>query len=305
MSDFEFSSGFWNWWVIGLTVLNILYCWWLIGFTKRAPAGQSQEGEVTGHKWDDDLEEYNNPLPSWWVWMFYITLIFSMVYLALYPGLGTFKGFLGWTEEGQYDREMAAASEKFDPIFQQYSARDLVAVAADPDALKIGQRLFLNYCSTCHGSDAQGSPGFPDLADNAWLYGGEPETIKTSILDGRNGAMPPWGAVLQDKGVDEVTAYVTSLSGRQADEALVTAGKAHYDTYCAACHMPDGSGNPALGAPNLSDNIWLYGGSPGVIKQSIAEGRNGKMPPHREFLGEDKVHLIAAYVYSLSAPQQQ
>ena len=306
MSEFEFSSDFWSWWVIVLTVANILACWWLIAWTSKRREGESAIGDVTGHKWDDTLEEYNNPLPRWWLWMFHLSLIFGVVYLALYPGLGTFRGFLGWTEAVQYDREMAAAREKYDPLFKQYAARDIKALAGDPEALKIGQRLFLNYCATCHGSDAHGSPGFPNLTDNDWLYGGTPQAIETSILDGRQGAMPAWAAVLGgDKGVDEVAAYVMSLSGREADPALVAAGKAHYDTYCAACHMADGSGNQALGAPALNDNIWLYGGSPGVIKQTIANGRNGKMPAHREFLGADKVHLLAAYVYSLSAANTQ
>ena len=306
MSEFEFSSDFWSWWVILLTVANILACWWLIAWTSKRREGEAAVGDVTGHKWDENLEEYNNPLPRWWLWMFHLSLIFAVIYLALYPGLGAFRGFLNWTDTNQYDREMAAASEKYGPIFEQYAARDLAVLARDPEALKIGQRLFLNYCATCHRSDAHGSPGFPNLTDKAWLYGGTPEAIETSILAGRQGAMPAWGAVLGgDKGVDEVAAYVMSLSGRDADAALVTAGKAHYDTYCAACHMADGSGNPALGAPRLNDNIWLYGGSPGVIKQSIANGRNGRMPAHREFLGEDKVHLLAAYVYSLSPAKTQ
>lgn len=305
MNDFVFSSEFWNWWVIALTLGNILACWWLISWATKRRSGEAAAGTVTGHTWDESLQEFNNPLPRWWLWLFHITLVFGLVYLALYPGLGKFTGFLGWTEEQQYDKEMQAAAEKFDPIFAAYAQKDIATLAKDPQALKIGQRLFLNYCSTCHGSDAHGSPGFPNLADNDWLYGGEPETIQTTILDGRQGAMPAWKDILGNKGVEEVAAYVVELSGRQADSAKASAGKALFETNCAACHMPDGTGNKALGAPNLTDNVWLYGGSPGVIQQTIANGRNGKMPAHRDFLGEHKVHLLAAYVYSLSADKTQ
>jgi len=301
MNDFVFSSEFWNWWVILITLANILACWWLIAWTSKKQTGEAASGAVTGHTWDETLQEYNNPLPRWWLWMFHITLVFGLVYLALYPGLGKFSGAWKWTQEGQYDSEMQQAAEKFDPIFAAYAQKDIVALAADDQALKVGERLFLNYCSTCHGSDAHGSPGFPNLSDNDWLYGGEPDAIKTSILDGRQGVMPAWKDALGDAGVAEVTAYVIQLSGREADAAKASAGKARFETMCVACHGIDGKGNAALGAPNLTDNVWLYGASPGVIQQTIAQGRNGKMPAHREFLGEHKAHLLAAYVYSLSA----
>ena len=305
MNDFAFTSDFWSWWVIVLTVGNILACWWLIVWASKRRAGEAAVGDVTGHTWDEDLAEYNNPLPRWWLWLFHITLVFGLVYLAAYPGLGKFRGFLGWTEESQYEAEMAAAEAKYGPIFAAFAARDLEDLARDPDALKVGQRLFLNYCATCHGSDARGTHGFPDLTDNDWLYGGDPETIKKSILDGRQGAMPAWEQVLGEQGLDEVTEYVLSLAGRDHDAKLAEAGKTRFETLCAGCHQADGSGNQALGAPRLNDNIWLYGGSRGTIQESIAKGRNGRMPAHRDFLGEDKVHLLAAYVYSLSAGQGQ
>ena len=304
-NDFVFSSEFWNWWVIALTLGNILACWWLIAWTSKKRTGEAVAGAVTGHTWDESLQEYNNPLPRWWLWLFHITLVFSLIYLALYPGLGKFTGVLGWTEEKQYDQEMQAAADKFDPIFAAYAQKEIAALVQDPQAIKIGQRLFLNYCSTCHGSDAHGNIGFPNLSDNDWLYGGEPETIKTSILDGRQGVMPAWKDALSDAGVEEVAAYVIQLSGREADSTKAAAGKARFEMMCVACHGADGTGNKALGAPNLTDKIWLYGGSPGVIKLSIANGRNGKMPAHREFLGEQKAHLLAAYVYSLSAGKAQ
>ena len=300
-SQFQFTSNFWNIWIIVLSVGNILACWWLIRWTSKPQSGEAATGDVTGHTWDEGtLAEYNNPLPRWWLWLFYITMVFAAVYLTLYPGLGTFRGVLNWTQQTQYDEEMQVANEKYGPLFEKYASQPIAVVAKDEDALKIGQRLYLNYCASCHGSDAGGSTGFPNLRDSDWLYGGDPDAIKLSVLDGRSGAMPGWAAVLQEQGVDEVTAYVVSLSGRDADTAKAAAGKTHYATYCAACHGVDGKGNTAMGAPNLTDDIWLYGGSAGVIRQSIEQGRNGRMPAHRDFLGEDKAHLLAAYIYSLS-----
>ncbi len=298
--EFTFTSNFWNFWIIGITLANVFGCWWLIAWTSKKRADEAQTGDVTGHTWDENLAEYNNPLPRWWLWLFHITLTFGLLYLLLYPGLGTFKGVLGWTHQGQYEKEMAAADAQYGPLFAQFSAQPIQALVANEDALKIGQRLYVNYCASCHGSDAGGGPGFPNLRDGDWLYGGEPDAIKTSILDGRNGVMPGWAASLNDQQVDEVTDYVLSLSGRDADPGKVAAGQTHFATYCVACHGADGTGNTALGAPNLTDDIWLYGASPGAIRQTIIEGRNGRMPPHREFLGEDKVHLLTTYIYSLS-----
>jgi cytochrome c oxidase cbb3-type subunit 3 len=294
-------SSFFNWWIIVITLGNIAACWWLIRWTSRPQAGEAAQGEVTGHVWDEDLQEYNNPLPRWWLWLFYITIVFSLGYLVLYPALGTFDGVLGWSQTNQYEGEVAAAEAKYGPIFEQYAARDLPGLAKDPEARKVGQRLFLNYCATCHGSDAGGAPGFPNLRDGDWLYGGSPQAIKASIMDGRNGIMPPFGPALGEQGVEEVADYVMSLSGRKTDPRLAAAGKPKFEAMCAACHMADGTGNQMLGAPNLTDNIWLYGGSPGVIKKTITDGRSGRMPAHGDFLGEDKVHVLAAYIYGLSS----
>jgi cytochrome c oxidase cbb3-type subunit III len=301
-SEFIFSSDFWNWWIIGLTLANIFGCWWLITWSSKKRPGEAAVGDVTGHKWDETLEEYNNPLPRWWLWLFYITLVFGLGYLVLYPGLGKIPGILGWTPQKQYEQEMTAANDTYGPLFARYASTPVDQLSKDPDAVKIGQRLFVNYCASCHGSDAGGGPGFPNLSDKDWLYGGDGSTIETSILDGRSGTMPPWGPVLNDKGVDEVSAYVLKLSGREADPARAAAGEKLFATYCVACHGADGTGNQALGAPNLTDNVWLYGGSPGVIRYTITNGRNGRMPAHRDFLGEDKVHVLAAYIYSLSNP---
>ncbi len=294
----DFLSDLWHWFIIIPTVIGIFALFPLIILNTGA---KTPKPETMGHVWDEDLEEYNNPLPRWWLNMFYITLVFGIVYLMLYPGLGRFGGFLGWTSKSQYEQEIAAADKVYGPIFTRYAAEDIRQLAKDPEAMKTGERLFATYCSVCHGSDARGARGFPNLRDNDWLYGGAPEQIKASILNGRNGQMPAWKAVLGEDGVSNVAQYVLSLSGREHDAAAAALGKEKFDQLCVACHKADGTGNQSLGAPNLADRIWLYGGSPGVIAQSIAEGRQGRMPPHREFLGEDKVHLLAAYVYSLSA----
>ncbi len=301
-------SSFFSWFVIVLTVGNILACLWLIRWSSKRSPGEAAAGQVTGHTWDENLQEYNNPLPRWWLWLFYITIAFGLVYLVLYPGLGNFKGVLGWSQKEAYQGEMAAADAEYGKIFAAYAARPIPELAKDAKAMQGGQRLFLNYCAQCHGSDAGGGPGFPSLKDDAWLYGGSPEVIQTTILDGRQGNMPPMAAAIGgEQGVDEVANYVLSLSGQPHDAQLAEAGKPKF-AVCAACHGMDGkgslaNGNPALGAPNLTDSAWLFGGSLGAIKKTITEGRSGKMPAHRDFLGEDKVHLLAAYVYSLSHQQ--
>lgn len=297
-------SSFWSGWIIVLTVANILGCFWLIWWTMRRRSGEAAQGDVTGHTWDGDLQEYNNPLPRWWLWLFYITLFFGAGYLALYPGLGNFGGVLGWSSTGsQYKAEMQQAAEKYDPIFKQYAAVAVADLASKPEyqeARDMGKRLYLTYCMQCHGSDAGGARGFPNLTDGDWLWGGTPEQIRVSIANGRIAVMPPH-AHLGDEKVDLLANYVASLSGRNIDAAKVEAGKEAYMTSgCVACHGVDGKGNPILGAANLTDDVWLYGASMGAIKQTITGGRNGVMPPHQDLLGGDKVHLLTAYIYSLS-----
>ena len=291
-------SAFWQGWVIVLTVLNILFCLWLIRFTMKKRAGEAATGDVTGHTWDGDLQEYNNPLPRWWLWMFYGTIVFGIVYYILYPGL--WDGVLGWTKEGQYAAERERADAKFGPIYAQYASVAVPELAKNEDATAMGRRLFLTYCMQCHGSDAQGSKGYPNLADGAWLWGGSPEQIKSSIVNGRNGVMPPHEAILGEEGIDEVANYVMTLSGGQADAAKAEKGKERFATICAACHMPDGTGNQMLGAPNLTDDTWLYGGGIEDIKTTLIKGRAGVMPAHKDLLNSDKIHLLTAYVYSLS-----
>lgn len=296
MSDFV--SDFWSYFVAGITLVSVIGC---AVFLKAVSIKRSSgQVDTTGHVWDGDLAEWNNPLPAWWSWLFYITVVFSLVYLVLYPGLGSFKGVWGWSSTGQWEGEMKHAAETYDPIFNKFLQQDLKTVAADPEAKQMGQRLFVTYCSQCHGSDAGGARGFPSLSDRDWLYGGDPETIKASIMNGRTGIMPPHGSVLGDAGVKEVANYVLSLSGKHHDANQAAAGKPRFEQICAACHMPAGTGMQALGAPDLTDKVWLYGGSEAAITETISKGRNGVMPAWKDFLGEAKVHLLAAYVYGLS-----
>ncbi len=296
MSDF--TSEFWSWFIIAIAGGGIVWLFYLLRGTNKA---ETEEGVPTGHVWDENLEELNNPLPRWWLYMFYFTIFFAFGYLILYPGMGSFKGILGWTEVGEYEQEVADADAKFGPLFAQFEQTAIPELAKDEAAMKAGERLFVNYCAVCHGSDARGAPGFPNLRDNDWLHGGSPEKFEESILSGRNSAsMISWEASLGgEEGVNQVAEYVMSLSGRDVDATLAAEGETKF-ALCAGCHMPDGTGNQALGAPNLTDNIWLYGGSPRAIKESIAKGRQGIMPAHNEFLGTAKSHILAAYVYSLS-----
>lgn len=299
----QFYSDFWNWWIIVPTVLGIVGLYILarrLSVAKGAAPAEDQ-AQSMGHVWDENLEELNNPLPRWWLNLYYGGLIFSVIYLILYPGLGSFAGILNWTQVGQYEQELQRAEDRYGPIFAHYGAMPVDQLIKDPEGLAIGQRMFLNYCAVCHGSDAGGGPGFPNLSDHDWLYGGTPDKIQESIMNGRNGVMPPMGgAVGGEEGIKEVAAYVMSLSGRKVDPTLAEAGKAKF-AICAGCHGPDGKGNQMIGAPNLSDNTWLYGGSPGTIKETIRHGRKGHMPVHKDFLGKDKSHIITAYIYSLSA----
>ncbi|MBS0355311.1 MAG: cytochrome-c oxidase, cbb3-type subunit III [Proteobacteria bacterium] len=294
----DFVSGFWNAWVMVLVFLSIGFCVFVLisNTTKRTsgPVG------LHDHVWDETLQEYNNPLPRWWMYMFWITIIFAITYLTLYPGFGNNQGKLGWSSAGQWEAEQKAAAEKYGPIFAKYRGMDLNAVAADKEANAMGHRMFLTYCAQCHGADAKGAKGFPNLTDNDWLYGGEPETIKTTILEGRQGMMPPFGPALGADGVKDVANYVRSLSGLANDSLRAQRGKEIFTQNCVACHGPEGKGTPAVGAPNLTDKTWLYGSSEATIIETVTHGRTNRMPAWKDFLGEDKVHLLAGYVLSLS-----
>jgi len=295
----QFTSSFWDYYIGVISVVSILACGvLLLAQSKRRVAGG--QTETTGHTWDEDLGEYNNPLPRWWMWLFWITIVFSLVYLALYPGLGSFAGYLKWTQVGQLEQENAQANAQFGPLYEKFAGQEVAQLAKNPEALAIGQKLFLNTCAQCHASDAAGSRGFPNLTDTDWLYGGDPATIKATITEGRNGIMPPFGPALGEQGTKDVAHYVMSLSGMAADSIRVERGKPLFAQTCAACHGAQGKGNPQLGAPNLSDKTWLYGAGETTIIETITRGRNNQMPAHKELLTPSKIHLLTAYVYSLS-----
>ncbi len=290
-------SSFWSLWISILTVVTILGTVWLL-FANRKSKNTGPDA-TTGHIYDG-IEEYDNPLPAWWFYMFVFTIIFGIGYLIAYPGMGSFKGVLNWTQISQWQGESDKAEKKYGAIFATYREMPIEQVAADRKALKMGQRMFSNNCAQCHGGDARGSYGFPNLTDNEWLYGGSPDAIKTSITNGRSGLMPSWEAALGEDGIDSVSNYVLGLSGRDVDADSAAIGHDKYQMFCVACHGVEGKGNVMFGAPDLTNDIWLYGGSQGLVQRSIRGGRNGEMPAHKEILSEDKIHLLTAYVYSLS-----
>lgn len=311
MSDF--TSGFWGLYIAILTLVSILACGVLLysmGKMRVKPPAQNLDdkaADTTGHVWDIDLAEYNNPLPLWWMWLFYITIAFALGYLVLYPGLGKLPGIFGWTSAGAYANEVKDFDANVKPLYAKYLAMDVKAVAADPQARAMGERLFLNHCAQCHGSDAGGGKGFPNLRHHDWLYGGDPATIKETITNGRNGIMPPFGAVLGDEGVKNVASYVRLLSGLPNDGLRAQIGKPLFAQNCAACHGPDGKGNPQLGAPDLThpSGVWLYGSSEPTIIETISKGRGEastitRMPAHKDLLDEGKIQLLTAYVWGLS-----
>ncbi len=290
-------ASLWSNWIIILTVISFIGLIWIL-LANRKMRGDNPEAK-TGHSYDG-IEEYDNPLPAWWFYMFLITIIWGAGYLIAYPGLGNFPGLLGWTQVEQHQMQVDKAEEKYRAMRDRYMALPVEEIASDPAVRKMGMRMFGNNCAQCHGADGRGSYGFPNLTDDDWIFGGTPEAIKTSITQGRRAAMPAWGDILGDQGVTEVTAYVLELNGRDRDDALASRGKKHFQTYCVACHGADGGGNPMLGAPNLANGIWLYGGNEEQISHSIRAGRNGVMPAHETLLSEDKIHIITAYVYGLS-----
>jgi cytochrome c oxidase cbb3-type subunit 3 len=297
MSDF--INDFWAMYVAVATIASIIACLillWISGTTKVSPAADN----TTGHVWDGDLREMNNPLPKWWVYLFIITVIFAFVYGALYPTFGTFKGQLGWSSRGQHAAEVAKVEKAIAPIYAEFVKMDAPAVAANPKANAIGERLFMNYCAQCHGSDARGSKGFPNLADNDWLGGGDPATISATIANGRAGVMPPMAAAVgTSEDVANVAQYVLSLSGSPHDAVKASLGKEKFAA-CAACHGADGKGNHAVGAPNLTDNVWLYGWGADAIIKIVNEGKTNVMPGQARLLNADQIHVLTAYVWGLS-----
>ncbi|MEO0424377.1 MAG: cytochrome-c oxidase, cbb3-type subunit III [Pseudomonadota bacterium] len=297
-------STFWTVFIAVITIANVLACWWLIWWTSKSRPDEVASGEVTDHVWDQNLREKNNPMPRWWLNLFHITIVFTLVYVLLFPSLGGVGGLLGWSSDGQWEEEVLAAEERYGPIYAQYAGVDVATLAADEQALKLGEAVFINNCTTCHGSDGRGARGFPNLADADWQWGGDPDTILQTISHGRNAAMPALGAALGEDGVAEVVEYVRSLSGLDHEAAQASAGKSRFDMMCAACHGANAKGNPLFGAPNLSDETWLYGSSRAVLTQTINAGRNGMMPAHNALIGEDRARLVAAYVYQLGKADQ-
>jgi len=291
---------FWTVWISVITLGTIFGCYWLLWVTRKNQSHQEETEEKVGHDFDG-IEEYDNPLPKWWLYMFIGTIIFGLVYLLLYPGLGSFKGLLGWTQEGQWQAQVDEAQEKYGPLYAELAATPIETLAEDYKAITMGQRLFDNNCAVCHGSTARGSFGFPNLTDDAWQYGGTPEKIKETLLYGRQAAMPAWEAIIGSEGITQVSHYVRALSGQETvDQELADQGAATYAGNCAVCHGADGKGIQALGAPNLTDSVWLYGGTQELVETTLHKGRNGVMPAFLERLGEERVHLLSAYVYSLS-----
>ncbi len=294
-------SSFWSIWITVITLGSIFGSWWLLQTTRRAwnPPADPDKVPHTGHVYDG-IEELDNPIPYWWYLKYLALIVFALGYLALYPGLGNYQGLLGWTQESAWEEELAEAKERYSPIFAEYAKTSIPELQSNKKAMLSAQRIFANNCAVCHGEAAKGGIGFPNLTDDDWLYGGKPEDIKTTLIAGRKGQMPAWSAILGEEGVRETAEYVISLSDSRVIPELAKKGEKHFKAMCTACHGPDGKGNQALGAPNLTDNIWLYGGSPEAIRHTLRNGRNGNMPAHLELLGEDKIHLMTAYIHGLS-----
>lgn len=297
MSDF--TSSFWPFFISAIVIGGIVFCMTVLFITSKSH-DSAHTGESTGHVYDEDIVEMNNPMPRWWMWMFIITCVFGATYLFLYPGLGTYAGKLGWTQIKQYEQEVKESNERLAPIYAKFTAMAPEEVAKDAKAMAIGERLFMNNCSQCHGSDAHGSRGFPNLTDKDWLYGGAPETIKETITNGRHGMMPPMAAAVGNADdVKNVANYVLSLSGSQHDAARAALGKEKFAA-CAACHGPEGKGNQAIGAPNLSDDIWLHGAGEAAIIERINYGKNNQMPAQGSRLTPEQIHVLASYVWRFS-----
>lgn len=297
MSDF--TSNFWSIYVTALTLLGIFGCLLLLWITARKKV-ESTADNTTGHVWDGDLMEMNNPMPRWWMWLFVITSVFGLGYLAVYPGLGNYGGQLGWSQRGQYDTEVNKANKELEPMYARFASMKPEDMAGDAQAMAIGERLFMNNCAQCHGSDARGSKGFPNLSDGDWLHGGRPDKIHETITKGRVGVMPPMAAAVgSPEDVRNLAQYVLSLSGSPHDSLRASLGKEKFGA-CAACHGMDGKGNQALGAPNLTDDIWLHGWGENAIIAMINNGKTNEMPAQEGKLTDAQINVLTAYVWGLS-----
>jgi cytochrome c oxidase cbb3-type subunit 3 len=290
-------STFWSIFVIVLVVINVGGCVWLIAWTMNMNTAE-QDDDSTGHTWDGDLKEYNNPLPKWWLNTFYLSIIFTVIYLALYPGLGNFKGLLGWTQNGQYEEQVEATRVQYEEVYAAFAGIPLEDLARNPDALRLGRNTFMNNCASCHGSDGRGAKSFPNLTDDSWLWGGDAATVQQTISQGRVGNTPALGAVAGEEGVEQIVTYLLSDAGDSSAE--VAAGKQKFMTSgCIGCHGVNAEGNPMLGAPNLRDADWLHGSSREDIRDTINNGRVNQMPAHLDLIGEDRIRMVSAYVMSL------
>lgn len=301
MSDF--TGNFWSLYVAALTLVSIVACLLLLWITARS-RGVASADNTTGHVWDGDLREMNNPMPRWWMWLFVITIVFGLLYLVAYPGLGSYEGELQWSTRGEYTSEVEKANKELAPLYARFTARKPEELAGEPAAMAVGERLFMNNCSQCHGSDARGSKGFPNLADTDWLHGGTPDKIKETITGGRHAVMPPMAAAVGSADdVKNVAQYVLSLSGSPHDSVRAQLGKSKF-TACAACHGVDGKGNQAIGAPNLTDDIWLHGWGEAAIVAMVNNGKINDMPAQAGKLTEAQIHVLTAYVWGLSNKPQ-
>lgn len=296
MSDF--TNEFWHLYVAGLTILSIIACvvlLWISGTTKVSPSNDN----TTGHVWDEDLREMNNPLPRWWVYLFIITILFAFLYGALYPTFGKFQGLLGWSSQGQHAGEVAKFEARIAPIYAKFTDMDPKDLGGDAQAMAIGERLFMNNCSQCHGSDARGGRSFPNLTDSDWQWGGDAQSIKTSITEGRMGVMPPMAAAVGSaEDVRNLAHHVLSLSGSPHDSLRAAQGRNNFGS-CAACHGMDGKGNTAMGAPNLTDDVWLHGWGEEAIVSAITKGINNHMPAQNQLLNEAQIHVLTGYVMNM------
>jgi len=292
---------FWHWFVAAGTILFVIWCVWIIAWSAKQGPKDISDQELVGHKWDGDLEEWNNPAPKWWLYLYFITIGWAVLYLIAFPGLGSYKGMLGWSQEAQYEQEMQEAAARYEPIYANLAAMDFADLVEQPDALKLGRSLYASYCTTCHGSDARGAVGYPNLTDGDWLWGNSEQALVSTIMNGRMAAMPVLAPALGgEQGIRNMVSYVRSLSGLEEPDADAMSAQPMFLAICSGCHGANGTGNQAVGAPNLTDDTWLYGSSEDDVYTTITQGRNGMMPPHGELLGAERAKILAAYVYSLS-----
>ncbi len=291
-------SDLWHYLVIIIVILHIVAYLWLLFATakKKVPANEKND---TGHVWDEDITELNNPLPRWWLWLFILTIVFAVIYLYRYPGMGNYAGSLNWTQQQQFLEKHTELQAARNASYQAFIDKPIEQMIKDDEAMLIGQRIFKANCSQCHGSDAKGAPSYPNLVDDDWLYGGDYQQIYTSITQGRNGIMPIFANMLQEEGVVQVAAYVRNLNDKSHLPLLAKQGKSKFDMFCASCHGAEAKGNILLGAPDLTDDIWLHGNSD-VIETALYEGFNNKMPTHKELLDANSLKIVAAYIYSLN-----